>query len=845
MVEMTATPPRDMRARRLEIAPEELGDPSTHIGRIVNTPKVADLLVAEKVKGAKAPDQLAKVLVEESLQRIAGSATDETADADEGKHCEVAPKAVGILCNTVATAKATAAMLLKQKAIAEEQVELVIGAMRPIDRDRQTEWLRQRISTGSDRSQLDKPLFVVATQCIEVGADYDFDVLVTEAAPLDALTQRFGRLNRAGRPIAAGACVVMRGDLVRSDDQLQADDKVFKYADPIYGNAISYTWNWLRSVAEAGTVDFGIAALKHLVSTISPEKALQLQSSKADAPTLLPAHLDLLCQTSQPPWPDPDVSLWLHGPQRNDPEVQVCWRGDLLPPARRPGGEGEPIEISLAPLTDPQRHEEVIHALTVSPPTSAECLTVPLRRVRSWLQSVAREKRLEADLSGDVAAIVEDAEGTAERIPAAFRPIAWRGSERSEIIADVREIRPGDTLVLTPLAGGWDELGYLPELAGYRLRDENGRHLHTQLQSLSGSSPTVRCDSDDFEKAFAVDIGSQTFVRVHNRPIARLHPNLIAVESGRVILHKALGERNRGELSSDAELLERLSSLLDRFSPGFTKSPSSQTKIEYYPDRAGLVAIGPLQAKATDFALVGDDEADDYSRITPGVPIELSGHLQAVRTETSKVASRLALTALQQTFENAAAMHDWGKADPRFQAVLLGGDVFAAIWEGALYAKSAKLPSSLHEWDTARQLANLPRGFRHEMLSLAFAETHPETASGAEDAELLLHLIASHHGHARPWTPAAPDEMPPETSLELIGLPTLVVTEADRRRLEYHRLDSSVPSRFWRVTRKYGWWGAAFLESVLRLSDQRVSQLESLRQSHSSQPSDRPLSGAV
>ncbi|HRX82853.1 MAG TPA: hypothetical protein P5307_27490, partial [Pirellulaceae bacterium] len=358
--------------------------------------------------------------------------------------------------------------------------------------DKQAKRLRKTIASDTAReSRPTSPLFVVATQCIEVGADLDFDAIVSEAAPLDALRQRFGRLNRTARPINARGIVVIQEENRRTDEQLETLESSGKQDDPVYGNALARAWNaiWRASEGDDSVrhLDFGIAAMEVFLPRLGNDDAKKkLGTTNRDAPILLPSHLDLLCQTSPAPWPDPDVSLWLHGLQRSNPDVLVCWRADL------PAIEFEESKKSVA----------WTQAVSLCPPSSIECMPVPIGKVKGWLA----QHKLNQDDDADIpAATVEALDAKVSTIPEECQPLLWRGVEKSTIAENVNDIHPGDTLVLPVAAGGWNELGFIP-----RADDDASR--------ISTGAITTE------QSAAIVDVAEEAYFTSRRRRIVRLYP---------------------------------------------------------------------------------------------------------------------------------------------------------------------------------------------------------------------------------------------------------------------------------------------------------------------------------
>jgi CRISPR-associated endonuclease/helicase Cas3 len=166
----------------------------------------------------------------------------------------------------------------------------------------------------------------------------------------------------------------------------------------------------------------------------------------------------------------------------------------------------------------------------------------------------------------------------------------------------------------------------------------------------------------------------------------------------------------------------------------------------------------------------------------------------------------------------AAELHDHGKRRAAFQTAL-GNRLYPDV----LLAKSGRDGSRLpelfrHEFGSlldvlatsrARQQAGASSAAPDRSLTVA-ARTDLEALAAFDKLsddmqDLALHLIAAHHGRARPHF----------TLDEIIDI--------ERSSTDAEAMAMETPRRFARLQRKYGRWGLAYLESLLRAADWSAS----------------------
>jgi CRISPR-associated endonuclease/helicase Cas3 len=203
-------------------------------------------------------------------------------------------------------------------------------------------------------------------------------------------------------------------------------------------------------------------------------------------------------------------------------------------------------------------------------------------------------------------------------------------------------------------------------------------------------------------------------------------------------------------------------------------------------EAAGNGARGVVIAREDRRAL--EEAEDDDASLGFRHEVLLTQHLGDARTKAEELCKRLALpNELRDTVIEAAGQHDLGKDRPWWQRAV--GRV-----EQPAVAKSGR----------SRFDHKINRGYRHELGSVA--DLYDAKVPDSVHRDLCLHLVAAHHGHARPGFRA-----------EAAGP---LLTETVKRAL------TETPTRFAKLQAKYGWWALAWLEALVKAADVLASRDE-------------------
>lgn len=184
---------------------------------------------------------------------------------------------------------------------------------------------------------------------------------------------------------------------------------------------------------------------------------------------------------------------------------------------------------------------------------------------------------------------------------------------------------------------------------------------------------------------------------------------------------------------------------------------------------------------------------DDGSKIAKQQQY-LNSHCRSAENIAGLIAAKINLNEHEATaIKLAARWHDLGKN--------------RKVWQHSI--GNSEYPRKVLAKSGGRMRTIELSRFRHEFGSLLdvlvleeFKQLRPEIQ------DLILHLIAAHHGRARPFFPSE-EAFDGNYSYE-----------------EFFKLASEVPCRFARLQRKYGRWGLAYLESILRAADAHASRSE-------------------
>jgi CRISPR-associated endonuclease/helicase Cas3 len=647
----------------------------------------------------------------------------------------------------------------KRGQAATADTELLVGARRVRERQIAAKRLEELGFIAGSQVKLAQPAFLVATSAGEVGVDLDANHMVCDLVAWERMVQRFGRVNRRGE---GGADVMVvrvpppepKKPVAEALRKREAD-RTKKEERAIAQYQLSIAAHWalacpLGHLSESGgKLDVSPLALMNLAERAAGNESVREALRRATSavplrPGLTRPLVDAWGMTSLPEHAGrPEVQPWLRGWVDVEPQTAIIWRKHL--PVRPPG---QPASTQ----------GEIEKFFDAAPTNVSEILETETFRILDWLLQRARrllgkgKAMADTESGGDVAAAADDGAVAPEE----------RGTGVDDPESE-RDVQPAQRLAADALVGFVLTSSGKYE-RGLRLRDlavDDKRQQQTIEAALAGrtlildarvgglSSDGLLHASADGPAEVADDESVTWIASDSGRPVVpyRVRANGLAAE-----------EQVEGGEWHLAHVF-----VLERNAEG---EPTRALTVETWRDAATTEdarATGPAQT--------------------------LDEHQSWVEYCARALASRLRLPEdWANVLALAARLHDEGKRAPRWQ------EAFNAPHTGGPYAKTL---------GPIRQ--NRLEGYRHEFGSLPYAERNETLASLPEhQRDLVLHLIAAHHGYARPLIPVDGCDDAPPSKLQ------------ERAR--------EVALRFARLQRHWGPWALAWWEALLRAADQQASR---------------------
>lgn len=645
--------------------------------------------------------------------------------------------------------------------------ELFVGARRVFEREGVATKLKALGFIAGSAVSRKRPAFLIATSAGEVGVDLDADHMVCDLVAWERMVQRLGRVNRRGEGNAKVVVVELEpkpskaADTASKKPEADRTDKDRK-AIKAFEASLAQTRAFRRPFDEAplrregGTIDASPGALRDLKRRAASNETLRKLIEAATTPpplrpALTRALVDAWSMTSLDEHTGrPEVERWLRGWVDEKPQTAVVWRKHL--PVRTGGSGATKKEI-----------KEVEAFFEAAPVHASELLETETYRVVDWLKervtTFAKKRGKTSETYGAPDVETPNAEEASEH--ALESRVPFKGGDVLAFVlsnaGDLRgALRLDDIIDADSDVAKRKKEKLEEQLLGATLVVD-GR-LGGLRDGLLNESPDEMPRTADDGEDWIVQSGSSAQsgkAGSSAQPVIRFRVRSIFA-----------GQK----LEDDRNWRERL-------------------RFESERSEDGDVVRWLVVEKWRHDAATEEDRS-------AGRPQALDEHQSWTAQKARDLALRVGLEGVYvDMLVCAARLHDEGKRAERWQRA------FNALRDGNVYAKT-KGPLNLALLD----------GYRHEFGSLPLAARDKGFQDLSSDMQdLVLHLIAAHHGQARPLISTKSCEDAPPSALE--------------------KRARDVALRFVRLQKRWGPWGLSWWEALLRAADQQASRDNDARDS--------------